>query len=107
MRVSKLPAAEPMEPFPTAPMDAEDEEAPVAPATMLRANAPAPPSEPEVVAQTPAMPAPTPDGAGRIRFKGASLDVPGLVATATEKLVTGDRKASCPAVGGNAQESRL
>jgi len=105
--VFQLPAAELMEPFPTAPMDAEDEEPPVAPAIRLRASAPAPPSELEVVAQTPAMPVPTPDGAGRIRFKGASLDVSGLVATATVKLVHGDREVIGRAVGRNAQERRL
>ena len=48
-----------------------------------------------------------PDGAGRIRFKGASLDVSGQVATATVKLVLGDREVVGRAVGRNAQERRL
>lgn len=54
-----------------------------------------------------AMPVPTPDGAGRIRFKGASLDVSGQVATATVKLMLGDREVVGRAVGRNAQERRL
>src|SRR2546426_12703408 len=74
---------------------------------MLQANPPAPPSDPEVVPQPPAMPVSTSDGAGRIRFKGASLDVSGLVATATVKLVHVDREVVGRAVGRNAQERRL
>lgn len=67
--------------------------------------APPPPEEAPPVAA--AMPVPAPDGAGRIRFKGASLDVSGMVATATVKLVLGDREVVGRAVGRNAQERRL
>lgn len=53
------------------------------------------------------MPVPAPDGTGRIRLKGASLDVSGLVATATVKMALGDREVVGRAVGRNAQERRL
>jgi GGDEF domain-containing protein len=62
---------------------------------------------PEASAPAAAMPVPTPDGDGRIRFKGASLDVSGQVATATVKLMLGDREVIGRAVGRNAQERRL
>lgn len=95
------------------PLPASEPEVPVqeAPAPM-----PAPSAEPEQPAAAPAeetappagaMPVPTPDGVGRIRFKGASLDVSGQVATATVKLMLGDREVVGRAVGRNAQERRL
>jgi hypothetical protein len=40
-------------------------------------------------------------------MKGASLDVSGMVATATVKLVYGEREVIGKAVGRNAQERRL
>jgi GGDEF domain-containing protein len=61
----------------------------------------------EASAPAAAMPVPTADGDGRIRFKGASLDVSGQVATATVKLMLGDREVVGRAVGRNAQERRL
>jgi GGDEF domain-containing protein len=64
---------------------------------------PIPAAEPS----TPAMPVPAPDGTGRIRLKGASLDVSGMVATATVKLALGEREVVGRAVGRNAQERRL
>lgn len=95
------------------PLPASETEVPVqeAPAPM-----PALSAEPEQPAAAPAeetappagaMPVPTPDGVGRIRFKGASLDVSGQVATATVKLMLGDREVVGRAVGRNAQERRL
>lgn len=50
---------------------------------------------------------PSADGSARIRLKGASLDVSGMVATATVKLMHGEREVTGKAVGRNAQERRL
>ena len=97
--VYRLPAHEPMEPSPAPPLAADDEEA--------AADTEEPPAGEEIAPAAPAMPVSTSDGAGRIRFKGASLDVSGLVATATVKLVHGDREVVGRAVGRNAQERRL
>jgi len=82
------------------------EEAPPVAAPAPAAEEPATPA-PSAPAQPAAMPVPAPDGAGRIRFKGASLDVSGMVATATVKLVLGEREVIGRAVGRNAQERRL
>ena len=48
-----------------------------------------------------------PEPSARIRLKGASLDISGLVATATVKLVYGSREVIGRAVGRNVQERRL
>jgi GGDEF domain-containing protein len=80
----------------------------VAMSTPLAAATPEPDAPaPTAAAEPAAMPVPTPDGDGRIRFKGASLDVSGQVATATVKLMLGDREVVGRAVGRNAQERRL
>ncbi len=88
----ELTAQEAPSPMPAAPIESEHPAAPPAEETALPAGA---------------MPVPAPDGAGRIRFKGASLDVSGQVATATVKLMLGDREVVGRAVGRNAQERRL
>src|SRR5207253_998812 len=77
--VYRLPANETMAPSPEPPMAADDEE--------TAADTEEPPAGEEIAPPAPAVPVSTTDGAGRIRFKGASLDVSGLVATATVKLV--------------------
>lgn len=48
-----------------------------------------------------------PEPSGRIRLKGASLDISGLVATASVKLVYGSQEVMGRAVGRNVQERRL
>src|SRR5207247_9931097 len=88
-----------MAPMPEPALDADDEEA--------AADTEEPPAGEEIAPAAPAMPVSTSDGAGRIRFKGASLDVSGLVATATVKLVHGDREVVGRAVGRNGQERRV
>ncbi|OLD42169.1 MAG: hypothetical protein AUI83_19550 [Armatimonadetes bacterium 13_1_40CM_3_65_7] len=97
--VYRLPANETMAPSPEPPLAADDEE--------TAADTEEPPAGEEIAPPAPAVPVSTTDGAGRIRFKGASLDVSGLVATATVKLVHGDREVVGRAVGRNAQERRL
>ncbi len=94
-----LPASEPEPPVVEAP-------APM-PAASTGSEQPAAALAEETAPPTGAMPVPTPDGSGRIRFKGASLDVSGQVATATVKLILGDREVVGRAVGRNAQERRL
>lgn len=99
------PEPEPMpafEPEPTA-----QEAPPDMPAASAASKQPAPTPAEEGALPAGAMPVPTPDGNGRIRFKGASLDVSGQVATATVKLMLGDREVIGRAVGRNAQERRL
>lgn len=98
------PEPQPQQEVPAAP-SAPEEVSPVA-AAMPAAEEPSAPMPSEPV-QPAAMPVPGPDGAGRIRFKGASLDVSGMVATATVKLVLGEREVIGRAVGRNAQERRL
>ena len=97
------PEPEPM-PFESEPV--AKEAPPQMPAASTAPEQPPAPAE-ETALPTGAMPVPTPDGAGRIRFKGASLDVSGQVATATVKLILGDREVVGRAVGRNAQERRL
>lgn len=104
--VYEIPAAEPEPPQAPQPLPAELEETPPAPAAHHNPSPSQPASEPMDIPAA-AMPVPGPDGAGRIRFKGASLDVSGMVATATVKLVHGDREVTGRAVGRNAQERRL
>jgi GGDEF domain-containing protein len=94
-----LPASEPEPPIQEAP-------APM-PAAFAEAEQPSAAPPEETAPPAGAMPVPTPDGVGRIRFKGASLDVSGQVATATVKLMLGDREVVGRAVGRNAQERRL
>lgn len=94
-----LPAPEPMPPAQEAP--------PPMPTASTASEQPAPTPAEETALPAATMPVPTPDGAGRIRFKGASLDVSGQVATATVKLMLGDREVVGRAVGRNAQERRL
>jgi GGDEF domain-containing protein len=97
------PEPEPM-PFESEPI--AQEAPPQMPAASTAPEQPPAPAE-DTALPTGAMPVPTPDGAGRIRFKGASLDVSGQVATATVKLILGDREVVGRAVGRNAQERRL
>ncbi len=105
--VYELPAAEP-EPPQAIQSPAEQEEAPPVPMTPHRVPSPSQQAaEAMNLPAAAAMPVPGPDGAGRIRFKGASLDVSGMVATATVKLVHGEREVTGRAVGRNAQERRL
>lgn len=99
-RVYTLPAGETTEPSPEPSPAAEEAEA-------AADSAVEPAAQQDVAPQAPAVQVPTSDGVGRIRFKGASLDVSGLVATATVKLVHGDREVIGRAVGRNAQERRL
>ncbi len=126
----EAPAEEPVEaagfppfeaPAPAAPIEEAEEpsveelpprvyEIPVPEAPAPAPPPPPPPPPPPAAAapeQPPAMPVPAPDGTGRIRLKGASLDVSGLVATATVKMALGDREVVGRAVGRNAQERRL
>jgi outer membrane biosynthesis protein TonB len=101
----------PPEPEPMPSFEPEEPTAQEAPQAMAAASAaseqPAPTPAEEGALPAGAMPVPTPDGNGRIRFKGASLDVSGQVATATVKLMLGDREVIGRAVGRNAQERRL
>lgn len=103
----EIPSTEPQPRYhPTLPLpDADQMES--TPATTPDVELPASPEAGETSVQPAAIPAPTPDGTGRIRFKGASLDVSGMVATATVKLVYDDREVIGRAVGRNAQERRL
>ncbi len=99
---------EPEPPVYELPGEPAAQEAP-APTLPVAAASPEPdaPAPTEATEHAAAMPVPTPDGVGRIRFKGASLDVSGQVATATVKLMLGDREVVGRAVGRNAQERRL
>jgi hypothetical protein len=97
------PEPEPM-PFESEPV--AQEAPPQMPAASTAPEQPPAPAE-ETALAAGTMPVPTQDGTGRIRFKGASLDVSGQVATATVKLILGDREVVGRAVGRNAQERRL
>jgi len=104
--VYELPLeTEPMPAF--RPEPTAQEAPPPMPAPSPESEHPAAPPAEETALPAGTMPVPTPDGAGRIRFKGASLDVSGQVATATVKLMLGDREVVGRAVGRNAQERRL
>ncbi len=105
--VYELPATELEPPLPPQPKPPEREEMPPVPAAQQHHPSPVEPASEPADLPAAAMPVPGPDGVGRIRFKGASLDVSGMVATATVKLVHGDREVTGRAVGRNAQERRL
>ena len=98
------PEPEPMPAFEPEPV--AQEAPPQMPAASTMPEQPAAPAE-KTALPAGTMPVPTQDGTGRIRFKGASLDVSGQVATATVKLILGDREVVGRAVGRNAQERRL
>jgi len=105
--VYELPAAELGPPLPPQAAPPDREEVPPGPAAQQDHPSPLWPASEPADLPAAAMPVPGPDGVGRIRFKGASLDVSGMVATATVKLVHGDREVTGRAVGRNAQERRL